>query len=82
MDRSFLFEKLLDNLELYFDYKRELNEKVKASYEAGDYDTDVHFWQEYQQLENLRELSRRALDEYTGSRPDADDGGEAEAPGA
>lgn len=69
MNREIVFERLLDNLELYFDQKRELNTKVKAAYEQGEYDVDVHYWQEYEQLEHLRELARRALDEYVTSAP-------------
>ena len=69
MDRDILFEKLLDNLELYFEYKRDLNRKVKACYAEGDLETDVYFWQEYEVLDNLRMLTRRALDEDVMSAP-------------
>lgn len=73
MDRSFLFEKLLDNLELYFDAKRELGRKVKAAYAEQDFDVDVRYWQEYETLETLRELARRALDEYVASAPKSEE---------
>lgn len=70
MDRSVLYGHVLDNLELYFDYKRELTKKIKNLH-ANERSEDTpltyaeeHFWQEYEMLDTLRELSRRALDEY------------------
>ena len=68
--RLAIFERFLDDLELYFDLKRDLNKKIKRHHEEGDYETDVYYWQEYETLENLRERARRTLDEYVASRPD------------
>lgn len=69
MDRSVLYERWLDDLQLYLDTKRDLDRKVKAAYGEGDFETDQTYWQEYETLETLREISRRALDEYVGSAP-------------
>lgn len=71
MDRSMLYERYLDDLELYFNYKRDLNKRVKALWEKEHKEalgllsdpTEV-FWQEYETLDTLRELSMRAFDEY------------------
>lgn len=69
--RAFIFERLMDDLELYFDYKRDLNKKVKRAYADHGVDVSEQFWQENEMLENLRERARRALDEYVASRPDS-----------
>ena len=82
MDRSLLYEKWLDDLELYLTTKQSLNRKVRAAYAEGDYDTDVSYWQEYETLETLRELSRRALDEYVSTRPNPEGRDEAEEAGS
>lgn len=70
MDRKMLYERYLDDLELYFNYKRELNEKVKKMWtedsEMGlsPNDPEEVFWREYETLDTLRELSMRAFDQY------------------
>ena len=82
MDRDLLFEKLLDNLELYFNLKRDLNRKVKAAWAEENFDTEAYYWQEYETLDTLRELSRRALDEYIATGPNRERRGEAEEEGS
>lgn len=76
MDRDILFEKFLDNLELYFDYKRDLNRKVKqmwaseANAQSDPSYPEAIFWEEYEQLYNLRRYARAALDEYVATVPE------------
>lgn len=76
-DRSVTFERFLDDIELYFDYKRELTQKKKAVYESGE-PYEGQFWQLEDTLEVLREKARRALDEYVASRPPAVDSEQVE----
>jgi len=66
MDRDILLERLLDNLELYFDCKSDLNRKSRGSYDFGKSIEEIHseYWQEYEMLDNLRLLVRATLDEY------------------
>ena len=67
MDRSVLYERWLDDLDLYLSRKHDLAEKLKKAYESGDYvlgEARDMYWQEEDELESLREISRRALDEY------------------
>lgn len=82
MDHRILYEKYLDNLELYLNYKRDLDQKVKASYAEGCYDVDVAYWQEYETVDTLRELSRRAFDEYIATGPNREGREEAEEAGS
>lgn len=68
-DRSFIFERLLDDLELYFTYKAELTRKLKGDWNKGEYDTGDKYWEERDTLEAIRERARRALDDYVSSTP-------------
>lgn len=64
-DRSILYERWLDDLGLYLEYKHNLQKRVQRLLDSDpEADSYEHFWQEYDTLESLRELSRRALDEY------------------
>lgn len=71
-DRSIIFERLLDDLELYFTYKTDLNKRVRGDWDGGNFDTGDKYWQERDTLEAIRERARRALDEYVASAPAAE----------
>lgn len=68
--RYIVFERFLDNLELYLDNKEVFRRKAKALADAGKYaDIDDLLEAEKDTLETLRELTRRSLDEYVNSMP-------------
>lgn len=69
MDRDLLFEKFLDNVELYFDCRTQLKAKIRKTPSDALVDMTYEglYWQEYQTLEAIRVLARRALDEYVAS---------------
>lgn len=63
-DRDFLFEKFVDNLELYLAYKDDYTKKMRAVFAKGGADVFEQHWQERDTLDSLRQVTRRALDEY------------------
>lgn len=68
-DRSVIFERFLDDVELYLTYKKDYGHKVRTAWQAGEYDTGDKFWEERDTLEAIRERCRRTLDEYMDSLP-------------
>jgi hypothetical protein len=74
MDRSVLYERWLDDLQLYLNYKNDLDQKKRRLMESDPQidNFEEPFWQEEDQLESLREISRRALDEYVRTAGDSD----------
>lgn len=68
--RSAIFERFMDDAELYFNMKREYDRKVRAAYETGNPEAYLAHWQEAEQIEDIRERARHALDEYVDSKPD------------